>query len=264
MLRAFCVVSVALVLAATGVVAQAGYVPLLKNMDTGLSILEDNFESYALHVAPNNAGPAAATWGTPGNATGGNAVGIWPNNYGALTGGEGAQCLLLDRGSEDPGCWITGYGDAARSGNDETVKATMLFYNFNVETSVYLQQGDTELLQVLLYGGAGTDPGHVRVYNTELVDTGLTFAGDATPAFSKLEITHVNGTNAWDISVDGSAPVSVAGYAAGNVDAIKFKCDGPHSTGLFDAVAEVPEPSTFALLASGFMGLLAYAWRNRK
>jgi hypothetical protein len=96
------------------------------------------------------------------------------------------------------------------------------------------------------------------------IDTGFTFPGDAAPAWTKLEVTHVNGTNQFDISVNGSStPFTATGYTVGNMDAIMFKCDGPHSTGLFDAVP-IPEPSTCALCVSGLIALLACARRPRK
>lgn len=256
------------VLFAITAVAHAGYLPLLNNVTTGQAILDDNFESYSLSSVPYNCGPAAATWGSPtgvGDGTG-NAVGVWPNNYGGLTPVEGTKCLLLDRGPESVGCSITGYGDAGRSAARETVKAQMLFYNFNLETSVYLKQDNTNLFEIGLYGGADTAAGHVKVVDPtgqSWIDTGATFPGDAAPAWTKLEVTHVNGTNQFSISVNGGTAYVATGFAAGNVNAITFQCDGPHSTGVFDAVP-TPEPASVTLLAVGLAGLVAYAWRRRK
>jgi hypothetical protein len=260
-----CVLAVVILLAA-GAAVQAAYVPLLQNTTTGEAILFDNFESYAMYAAPDNCGPSAAAWGAPtnvGEGTG-NAVGIWQNTYGTLTGGEGGQCLLLDRGTGGA-CSITGYGDASLSNAGDTVKATMLVYTFNSECSVYLNQGDTQLVQIGIYGGADTAPGHVKVVDptgASWIDTGLTISGDAAPAWSKLEVTHVNGTDQFGISVNGSAQFVATGYAAGNLNAILFRPDDVHATGLFDA-APVPEPSTIMLLTAGLAGLLAYAWRKR-
>ena len=256
------------VLLAVCTATEAAYVPLLQNMRTGEAILADNFEGYDLHSAPNNCGPAAAYWGAPyvNDSTYGNSVGVWSNTYGGLTGGEGNQCLLLDRGSG--ACWITGYGDATKSVARDTVKASMLFYNFNLETSVYLNQGDKQLLQIGLYGSNGTsNPGKVKVLNPATgtwAETGFAFPNETAPAWTRLEVTHVNGTDQFAVSVNGGTPLTVTGNTAGNLDAIMFKPDGDHSTGLFDAVAAVPEPSTIALIGTGLIGLLAYAWRKRK
>ena len=38
----------------------------------------------------------------------------------------------------------------------------------------------------------------------------------------------------------------------------------PPYTGVGDSVSFVPEPSTLALIASGLIGLLCYAWRKRR
>jgi autotransporter-associated beta strand protein len=238
--RATACVLAFLVLVGACVNVQAADVPLLQNTTTGEAILFDNFEGYDFYSAPNNCGPAAAKWGAPTGLDDGwgNSVGIWPNNYGALTGGEGGKCLLLDRGWVGA-CSITGYGDAAKSLSGETVKTSMLYYNFNLETSIYLNQGDTQLLQIGAWGSNGSaDPGRVRVVDPtgNWIDTGFTFSNENAAVWSKLEVTHVNGTDQFAISVDGGTPYVATGYAAGNVDAIMFKCDGNHSTGLFDAV----------------------------
>jgi hypothetical protein len=260
----------AISLMVSGTMAQAAYIPLLNNESTHQSILADDFESYDLHSAPNNCGPEKAIWGQPFGVSAeyGNSVGIWQSTYGGLTGGEGNKCLLVDRGAG--GCGITGYGDADRSNVGETIKASMLFYNFNVETSVYLQQGDTTLLQLGIFGSnGGTGPGIVKVLNPDQAtwsDTGFRFANEESAVWSKLEVTYVNGNlaNKFAISVDGGDPFTATGYAAGNLNAIMFKSDANHSTGLFDAVGAVPEPSSLAVLVSGILGLLAYAWRKRR
>ena len=123
----------------------------------------------------------------------------------------------------------------------------MLFYTFNAEASVYLNQGDTQLVQIGLFGGADANPGHVKVVDPTgnyWIDTGFTFPGDAAPAWTKLVVTHLNGNNSqFAISVNGGTPFTATGFASGDVNAIEFKCDGDHSTGLFGEVsAHSPSP----------------------
>jgi hypothetical protein len=56
------------------------------------------------------------------------------------------------------------------------------------------------------------------------------------------------------------------GVAVGDVLRIGFvQCNGTYITDVrLDVSPTVPEPSTLVLLASGLIGLLAYAWRKRK
>jgi uncharacterized protein (TIGR03118 family) len=83
-------------------------------------------------------------------------------------------------------------------------------------------------------------------------------------------ITHqflgtVTGTDGKPISIDGLWALTPGnGTAAGNVQSIFFTA-GPHdeTNGLFGAIAAVPEPSTYALLGVGLIGLY-FAGQRKK
>jgi sugar lactone lactonase YvrE len=82
--------------------------------------------------------------------------------------------------------------------------------------------------------------------------------------------TFASGFNwPWGLAFDGSGKLFEADYLSGNV--YKFTPDGNHSTfasglqapsGL--AFATVPESSTFVLLTTGAVSLLAYVWQKRR
>ena len=78
------------------------------------------------------------------------------------------------------------------------------------------------------------------------------FAGD----FSSVDTWH-NFSLSWDsVGRDLSQAVTIAIGAGGNV---QYVLD---SVSLSSAV--IPEPGAFMLLATGLIGLLAYAWRRRR
>lgn len=77
----------------------------------------------------------------------------------------------------------------------------------------------------------------------------LDFVGtDTIGALDFNGIAQAEGT--WGASGSGATNINNTYFAAG--------------TGVLNVVTPVPEPSVFVLLATGVVGLLAYAWRRRK
>ena len=71
-----------------------------------------------------------------------------------------------------------------------------------------------------------------------------------------------------DINYDGVVDFDDYGIVAGNYGQTlppEFVAPGAcWRTGAVGGGQVVPEPGTFALLAAGLLGLIAYAWRKRK
>jgi hypothetical protein len=116
-----------------------------------------------------------------------------------------------------------------------------------------------------------TGKGAVDYLNTSWVNTGLT---TNIGAWNTVVLTHANTTANWSISVNGSAPVnftvtdtSDCPNATGNLGGWDFTNanDAPSTVFLSEVpAAPAPEPSAIVLVATGLIGLLAYAWRKRK
>ena len=71
-------------------------------------------------------------------------------------------------------------------------------------------------------------------------------------------LSNTGSTEGWDFNRFGYGDISGSGSTLGGTvyyDYIRIAAG---------AYAPVPEPSTFAMLAAGLVGLLAYAWRKRK
>ena len=80
---------------------------------------------------------------------------------------------------------------------------------------------------------------------------------------STTAVTTSSGTLTWKYVADGtlSGTLGYAGYNAGTGQYF-VQLDG--AGGGVETVVASPEPGTLALLAAGLVGLLAYAWRQRK
>ena len=110
-----------------------------------------------------------------------------------------------------------------------------------------VNQGQTYDLQLLLsenYWGDSERGGNIALDNTLLVEN-LAYNGSPGPAF----VYHYTFTAA-------SPTVQL------KMTTISSYRSTPELEGL--TLSSVPEPSTIVLLASGLIGLLAYAWRKRR
>ena len=90
----------------------------------------------------------------------------------------------------------------------------------------------------------------------------LTLTGSSTP--SPTPTTTAGSWKTWSYTFVTEATVPSAnlrvdiGFSAGSNDSHVFAVDNVHLT------AATPEPGTLALLVTGLLGLLAYAWRRRR
>ena len=90
-----------------------------------------------------------------------------------------------------------------------------------------------------------------------------TALNNPTDTWSTFALSHTNGTTAWSLTLNGSTHNWTGPANGTNYNWVKFNlATGDQSNVYFDAI--VPEPGTMVLLATGLIGLLAYAWRKRK
>ena len=79
-----------------------------------------------------------------------------------------------------------------------------------------------------------------------------------------MVLTHTNnGGSSYQLSINGGAtPETItAPWGSGNFNGVEV---GAGNDGSIISVDSIPEPSTITLLATGLIGLLAYAWRKRR
>lgn len=140
---------------------------------------------------------------------------------------------------------------------------------------------------------AGQSPGHLTIADSSYQQNGtmlVEIAGikqggtydwievpDSSATFGASAMLDINLTGGFNPAIGNSFDILTAGKGIANFNLLTFDFnDAPLNNGYWQAsivslggnaealrLGVVPEPSTLALLVSGLLGLLAYAWRRR-
>jgi len=261
MFRAIQFVLVAVVLFGTCAVVQAESIPLLTNVTTGAAILQDGFESGTVGSPPGQYDPTVGEW--VGYSSSGGHVWVTDEATSGIPAYEGSQFLEYYRqGNGVPS--LRGAGTA--SGETDTVMFQAAFYsgvdgrNFGI---LEFEDATTLLTRIGIWPSGDCYVWKGGTFNNWFKLTQKW----TTDQWNTLVVTHTNHTNDWTVSINGQTPETVDSFAAGAtsvVTGINFSGGTTNNCGCHWDALPIPEPGTLALLATGLIGLLCYAWRRRK
>lgn len=261
----------ALLLGSFGLVANAQSTPMLKNITTGETLFNDDFESITVPATgtlniPTTNSPSVGTW-APGlrtNDDGRLFVGVTNETRSGVVSQQDNNFFMLstNAGANTGQAW-QGNGVIANSGLGDTIEANIAF-NLSSGSNralFYLWGGPSQNVLLGAFGlegnlaADGFNDYSVTSHNgTDFQQTSLNFSPDV---WNTLTISHVNGNNNdYAISINGGTSVTYAGLATAAthetnfVNAIYFNQTTSALAGTtvyFDAIG-IPEPSSSALL----------------
>jgi hypothetical protein len=245
-----CVLAVA-VLCAMSVVAHADAIPLLKNVTTDTVVFTDDFESSTVGQKPGNPWTGGLYGGSENSV-------LVTADYASegVPAYQGEKYVKLYRPDESGGAYLQGIG--VNSGDGDTIRLEIAFRISGTECSLYATSGSggTGIAQFGMFGN-----GDVSVVTPDGNDWDILTQKANVDAWNTLVITHVNGVDAWSVSVNGASfetRQGTTGQSALAFDGITLQTDNRNSTGYWDAV---PEPMTMSFLTVGGLGILL---RRRK
>ncbi len=258
MFRAIQFVLVAVVLFGTCAVAQAESIPLLKNVTTDSVIFHDDFESGTVGSPPGQYDPTVGEWTSYSPGTNGSYAWVTDEATTGVASYEGSQYLDVYRGPlVSSSSVLQGFGIA--SGAGDVVMFQAAFYGS--PALIFMDAAGGHL------GRVWAEPGGAFLVRDSGNANWLTLDQTWTAGqWNTLVVTHTNQTQDWTISVNGQTPETETSLAAGATGAVSgiFLMSSTYSGGAYLDALPIPEPGTLALLATGLIGLLCYAWRKRK
>ena len=226
------------------------------------ALFMDNFESDTVGADPViGAGDTGGSWVLNEGLAG---------HVDVVTG----QYLQLTRRGDAVG---TAYFADANATGWNVASTTNKVVTFSTKLQAASDSADSMLL-VFSSTGIAAPPAALDMFDIYFAPTGIIHFYDraggswSNPTFGytlgawhDVSVTLDTTARTFQLQVDSNTDIVRSWTGASHqLGTVTLAAGGPGAEGLFDNVGLVPEPTSLALLATGLLGLLAYAWRKRK